>query len=166
VILVAAAALLFVVLKLYSLDVVVVGDEHLYFNMAVLVNKGLVPHRDFFYTHPPLHLYLAVLVFKLFGYSLALGKALPNAATLIGGLMLFAVGRRMLGAAEAAVACAIFLLSFDPLRLSSPAATRPSRLRWSACGWRIATVRGWLGSRSGWERWSRSTLRRRLPPWR
>ena len=116
---VAAATLLFVVLKLYAVNVVVVGDEHLYFNMAVLVNKGLVPHRDFFYTHPPLHLYLAVLAFKLFGYSLALGKALTGAAALIGGLMLFAVGRRMLGAAEAAVACAIFLLSFDPLRISS-----------------------------------------------
>jgi hypothetical protein len=116
---VAAATLLFVILKLYSLNVVVVGDEHLYFNMAVLVNKGLVPHRDFFYTHPPLHLYLAVLAFKLFGYSLALGKAVTNGAALIGGLMLFAVGRRMLGAAEAAVACAIFLLSFDPLRISS-----------------------------------------------
>ena len=114
----AAAALLFVVLKLYSVNVVD-GDEHLYFNMAVLVNKGLIPHRDFFYTHPPLHLYLAVLAFKPFGYSLALGKALTNGALFIGGLCLFAIGRRTLGAAEAAVACAIFLLSYDPLRIAS-----------------------------------------------
>jgi hypothetical protein len=115
---VAAATLLFVILKLYAVNVVV-GDEHLYFNMAVLVNKGLIPHRDFFYTHPPLHLYLAVLVFKLFGYSLALGKALTSGSLLIGGLLVFTIGRRTLGAAEGAVACAIFLLSFDPLRISS-----------------------------------------------
>ena len=115
---VVAAAVLFAVLKLYAVNVVV-GDEHLYFNMAVLVNKGLVPYRDFFYTHPPLHLYLAVLAFKPFGYSLALGKALTSGAMLIGGLLVFAIGRRMIGAAEAAVACAVFLLSFDPLRISS-----------------------------------------------
>jgi len=115
---VVAAALLFTVLKLYSLNVVA-GDEHLYFNMAVAVNKGLIPHRDFFYTHPPLHLYLAVMAFKLFGYSLALGKALTNGAMLIAGVLVFAIGRRALGASEAAVACAIFLLSFDPLRISS-----------------------------------------------
>jgi hypothetical protein len=115
---VAATALLFGVLKLYSVNVVP-GDEHLYFNMAIAVNKGLVPHRDFFYTHPPLHLYLAVLAFKLFGYSLLVGKALPNGAMLLGGLLVFALGRRMLGAAEGAVACALFLLSFDPLRISS-----------------------------------------------
>ena len=117
-VLVGAATALFVVLKLYAINVVI-GDEHLYFNMAVLVNKGLIPHRDFFYTHPPLHLYLAVWAFKLFGYSLALGKALTSGALLVGGLLIFAVGRRALGAAEGAVACAIFLLSFDPLRISS-----------------------------------------------
>lgn len=116
--LVGTATLLFVVLKLYAVNVVV-GDEHLYFNMAVLVNKGLIPHRDFFYTHPPLHLYLAVFAFKLFGYSLALGKALTSGAMLIGGLVVFALGRRTLGAAEGAVACALLLLSYDPLRISS-----------------------------------------------
>ncbi|MFQ5668292.1 MAG: hypothetical protein ACE5I7_17920, partial [Candidatus Binatia bacterium] len=114
----SAAVLLFVVLKLYSVNVVV-EDAHLYFNMALLVNKGLIPHRDFFYTHPPLHLYLAALVFRLFGYSLALGKSLPNAALLIGGILVFTVGRRALGSAEGALACAIFLLSYDPLRISS-----------------------------------------------
>jgi hypothetical protein len=117
-VLLGGATALFVVLKLYSVNVVV-GDEHLYFNMAVLVNKGLVPHRDFFYTHPPLHLYLAVVAFKLFGYSLALGKALTNGAMLIGALLVFTLGRRTLGAAEGAVACALLLLSYDPLRIAS-----------------------------------------------
>jgi hypothetical protein len=116
--LVATATLLFAVLKLYSFNFVI-GDEHVYFNMAVLVNQGLLPYRDFFYTHPPLHLYEAVLAFRLFGYSLALGKLLPNLAMAIAGMLIFAIGRRALGPAEGALGCAIFLLSFDPLRISS-----------------------------------------------
>jgi hypothetical protein len=116
---VGGAALAYVTLKLYAIHAVTIGDEHLYFNMAVRVNQGLVPHRDFFYTHPPLHLYLAVVAFRLFGYSLALGKMMPAAAMLIGGLMIFAIGRRALGAAEGALASALFLLSFDPLRIGS-----------------------------------------------
>ncbi len=115
---VVAATALFLVLKLYALNVVV-GDEHLYFNMAVLVNNGLIPHRDFFYTHPPLHLYLAVFAFRLFGYSLAIGKSISIVAMLIGGWLVFAVGRRALAPAEGAVACAIFLLAYDPLRICS-----------------------------------------------
>src|SRR5262249_27389352 len=115
---VVAASAHFVVLKLYSLHAVP-GDEHLYFNMAVLVNQGLLPYRDFFYTHPPLHLYIAVGAFRLFGYSLVLGKLLPNLAMLVAGLLVFDLGRRTLGAIEGAVAYAIFLLAFDPLRISS-----------------------------------------------
>lgn len=118
VVVVGAAVLLFAILKLYSFNVVI-GDEHVYFNMALLVNKGLLPYRDFFYTHPPLHLYEAVLAFRLFGYSLTLGKLLPNLAMVVSGVLIFAVGRRALGPAEGALGCAIFLLSFDPLRISS-----------------------------------------------
>ncbi len=117
--LVVAAATLFAVLKLYAIESVVIGDEHLYFNMALLVNRGLVPYRDFFYTHPPAALYEAALAFGLFGYSLALGKAMTAAAFLVGGLVAYPLGRRWLGAAEGALACALLLLAFDPLRISS-----------------------------------------------
>jgi hypothetical protein len=116
--LVAFVSALFLLLKLYSVNVFV-GDEHLYFNMAVLVNEGLIPHRDFFYTHPPLHLYVAALAVWLFGYSLFLVKALPNLSMLVGGLLVFAVAKRALANGVAALACGLFLLSFDPLRISS-----------------------------------------------
>lgn len=73
----------------------------------------------FFFTHPPLHLYPAALVFQLFGYSLAVGKLLPTLSMLIGGLLVCVLGWRTLGVAEGALACALFLLSFDPLRIST-----------------------------------------------
>src|SRR6185295_5334153 len=116
--LVAVAVVLWAALKTYALNPVP-GDEHLYFNMAILVNKGLIPYRDFYFTHPPLHLYLAVLPFRLFGYSLVLGKLLPEIALLVGGLVVYAIGRRALGAMDGALACALFLLAYDPLRISS-----------------------------------------------
>jgi len=67
----------FALLKLYSLNFVK-GDEHMYFYMSLLVSKGKWPYRDFFFSHPPLQLYLVGALYKLFGYSLALSKAVPS----------------------------------------------------------------------------------------
>lgn len=50
--LLALTLALFAVLKVYALNITI-GDEHLYFHMAVLINKGLLPYRDFYFTHPP-----------------------------------------------------------------------------------------------------------------
>lgn len=113
-----AALLAFAVFKLYSLNFVM-GDEHMYFYMSLLVAKGKWPYRDFFFSHPPLQLYLVGALYKLFGYSLALSKAVPSLAALVSGVHVYAIGRRLVGRWEGLLASVLFLFTFDVLRGSS-----------------------------------------------
>lgn len=110
--------LCFALLKAYSLNFVK-GDEHMYFYMSLLVSKGKWPYRDFFFSHPPLQLYLMGALYKLFGYSLALSKAVPSLAAMVSGVHVYLLGRRLVGRIEALVAVALFLFTFDVLRGSS-----------------------------------------------
>jgi hypothetical protein len=110
--------LCFALLKLYSLHFVN-GDEHMYFYMSLLVSKGKWPYRDFFFSHPPLQLYIAGALYKLLGYSLALSKAIPSLAALLSGVHVFLIGKRLVGRLEAVLATVLFLFTFDVLRGSS-----------------------------------------------
>ena len=110
--------LCFALLKLYSLNFVK-GDEHMYFYMSLLVSRGEWPYRDFFFSHPPLQLYLMGALYKLFGYSLALSKAVPSLAAMVSGVHVYLLGRRLVGRIEALLAVALFLFTFDVLRGSS-----------------------------------------------
>jgi dolichyl-phosphate-mannose--protein O-mannosyl transferase len=110
--------LFFALLKAYSLNFVK-GDEHMYFYMSLLVSKGKWPYRDFFFSHPPLQLYLMGALYKLFGYSLALSKAVPSLAAMVSGVHVYLLGRRLVGRIEALIAVALFLFTFDVLRGSS-----------------------------------------------
>lgn len=114
----ATVLLSFAVLKLYSLNFVN-GDEHMYFYMSLLVSKGKWPYRDFFFSHPPLQLYIAGTLYKLLGYSLALSKAIPSLAALVSGVHVFLIGKRLVGRWEAVLGTALFLFTFDVLRGSS-----------------------------------------------
>jgi hypothetical protein len=113
-----AVLLVFALLKLYSLNFVN-GDEHMYFAMSLLVSKGKWPYRDFFFSHPPLQLYIAGALFKIFGYSLALAKAIPSVAAMVSGLYVYLIGRRLVGRLEGVLATFLFLFTFDVLRGSS-----------------------------------------------
>jgi 4-amino-4-deoxy-L-arabinose transferase-like glycosyltransferase len=108
----------FALLKLYSLNFVK-GDEHMYFYMSLLVSKGEWPYRDFFFSHPPLQLYLMGALYKLFGYSLALSKAVPSLAAMVSGVYVYLLGRRLVGRSEGLLAVILFLFTFDVLRGSS-----------------------------------------------
>ena len=119
----AAAALCavlscFALLKLYSLNFVN-GDEHMYFYMSLLVARGQWPYRDFFFSHPPLQLYVMGVLYKLFGYSLALSKSVPSLAAMVSGLHVYLIGRRLLGRLEGVLGAFLFLFTFDVLRGSS-----------------------------------------------
>ena len=114
----ACVLFFFALLKLYSLNFVK-GDEHMYFYMSLLVSKGQWPYRDFFFSHPPLQLYLMGALYKIFGYSLALSKAVPSLAAMVSGVYVYLLGRRLVGRAEALLAVILFLFTFDVLRGSS-----------------------------------------------
>src|SRR5450759_2001582 len=115
---VCAILLCFALLKLYSLNFVN-GDEHMYFYMSLLTSRGKWPYRDFFFSHPPLQLYVAGALYKLFGYSLALSKMVPSLAAMVSGLHVYLIGRRLVGRLEGVLGMLLFLFTYDVLRGSS-----------------------------------------------
>ncbi len=70
------------------------GDENAYFYMAVRVAEGELPYRDFFFAHPPLHLFVPAVAFRVAGFSIGIGQALPVAAQLVAGVLLWRSARR------------------------------------------------------------------------
>ncbi len=114
----SAVLLFYALLKLYSLNFVN-GDEHMYFYMSLLVSKGKWPYRDFFFSHPPLQLYIVGALYKVFGYSLALSKAVPSVAAMVSGVHVYLIGKRLVGRLEGVLGTALFLFTFDVLRGSS-----------------------------------------------
>jgi hypothetical protein len=114
----ALVLVVFWLLKLYSLNFVM-GDEHMYFYMSVLVSKGKWPFRLFFSPPPPLQLYLMGALYKLFGYSLAVSKAVPSAAAMVSAVHVLLIGKRLVGRWEGLLGAVLFLFTFDVLRGSS-----------------------------------------------
>jgi hypothetical protein len=108
----------FLLLKLYSLNFVS-GDEHMYFYMGLLVSRGEWPYRDFFFSHPPLQLYVVAPLYALFGYSLALSKLVPTVAAMVSGVHVYLIGRRLAERLEGLLGTCLFLFTYDVLRGSS-----------------------------------------------
>jgi hypothetical protein len=91
-----AAALVLACFALLKLPGLHAGwsDENAYFYMAAQVARGLVPYRDFFFAHPPVHLAVPALAFRVLGFSEAVAQALPVGAQLLAGLLLWRAARR------------------------------------------------------------------------
>jgi hypothetical protein len=69
-------------------------DDNIYFYLAVRTGQGAVPYRDFFFAHPPVHLLVPALVFRLTGFSIGVAKAIPALAQAAAGLCLYLALRR------------------------------------------------------------------------
>lgn len=69
-------------------------DDGIYFYLAQRVAQGAVPYRDFFFAHPPMHLLVPALAFKLFGWSVTLARTLPVLAQTLAALCLWSALRR------------------------------------------------------------------------
>lgn len=108
-----------VVLKAYGLHDLP-GDEGIYFYLAKrMAEDGLIPYRDFFFAHPPVHLLVAAGAFKIFGVTSAVGKAIPAFFSLVTVAIVYAACLRRLGAMAAFVAACVLATSYDYLRASS-----------------------------------------------
>jgi hypothetical protein len=95
------------------------GDENIYFYLADQVAAGAVPYRDFFHAHPPLHLTsLALANWASGGFSL-LSMRLVAIASTVGAALLLTRTAPSVGIRVATYGAAVFLLSFDVLRLST-----------------------------------------------
>ena len=108
----------FLALKTYALAPVV-GDENIYFYMAVRTAEGAIPYRDFFFGHPPLHLLPAVAIAAVAGFHVAALKAVTMVASAAAGFFLWRIVRRAAGPVEATLAVTLYLFSWDVLRSST-----------------------------------------------
>ncbi|MBI2548673.1 hypothetical protein HYW21_04955 [Candidatus Woesearchaeota archaeon] len=108
--------LFFVSVEMRGLFQYDLGDEWIYFYMGRLVTEGYVPYTDFFFAHPPLHLYLTALAFLVSGFHITFVKLIPLISTLISGLVLFFFMKKTTNSLPAAlVTTALFLLSYNTL---------------------------------------------------
>ncbi len=89
------------------------GDENVYFYMGKLITEGKAPYRDFFYAHPPLHIYLIALVYKIFGFGIAALKLIPLASALISSFFIFKTVKEKFGNSEAIISSLIFMSSYS-----------------------------------------------------
>ncbi|HEY3446949.1 MAG TPA: hypothetical protein VGK67_11325 [Myxococcales bacterium] len=69
-------------------------DENIYFYMAQRLAQGAVPYRDFFFAHPPVHLLVPALVFKVVGFSLPLAKLVAPSAQVVAAACLYLAIRK------------------------------------------------------------------------
>lgn len=90
------------------------ADDGIYFYLAEQLGRGAVPYRDFFFAHPPVHLIVPAVVFKVFGFSLVLAKALP-ALLQTGAAVLLYLTVRPASRALAVLGVALHLSSYQVL---------------------------------------------------
>lgn len=130
----AALIALFVVLRCYRFHLGA-NDEAIYFYMSMRsVVVGAVPYRDYFFAHPPLHLFISILFLKMQalvqggaavaapaswvdgGAALNVVKSIGVISGAVAGVFVYRAARRAAGPLEAVIACALFLLAIDVLR--------------------------------------------------
>ena len=56
---------LFIFSQLRGLTNIDPGDEFAYFYFGKLISEGKVPHKDFFNSHPPLHIFILSAIYFL-----------------------------------------------------------------------------------------------------
>lgn len=94
-------------------------DEALYYYAARLWTEGKWPYRDFFFSHPPLHIAVPAIAYSLFGYSFALGKWISVVASFGAALAVWRIARRILGIPAGILALAFDLFAAEVLQAST-----------------------------------------------
>ena len=105
---------LFILIMLKGIITAQPGDENVYYYMGKLISDGKVPYRDFFYAHPPLHIYVIALIYKIFGFNIIALKAVPLISTLISAFFIFKISKRF-GNSEAIISSLLFLFSYGTM---------------------------------------------------
>ncbi len=116
----AAAILIaatFVILELQAVGYTVT-DENIYYYQAMLVAQGKMPYKEFFFAHPPFHILIPALLFRVFGFHLLLAKAISITAGLGAGIMVLLTGKRLGGRLVGLAAAIVYLFSFAVLNAS------------------------------------------------
>lgn len=115
---VAAIVGLYLILKTAGLGYSTT-DESLYYYAGKVWAEGKWPYRDYFFSHPPLHVAPLALLYKLFGYHFVLGKWLSAFESLMACLAVWRIGRHVSGPAAGVVALGMALLATETLQSST-----------------------------------------------
>ncbi|MFC1669814.1 ArnT family glycosyltransferase [Spirochaetota bacterium] len=110
--------ILYVLLKAQSF-LPTTTDENIYFYMAHLMGEGILPYRDFFFSHPIVHVLIPAILFKIFGFSIFLSKMIPATATLISGILIYFIGKIIKGRLCGLLSILLFLFAMEVLKASS-----------------------------------------------
>ena len=105
----------FLVIVLKGLTTAQPGDENVYYYMGKLISEGKIPYKDFFYAHPPLHIYLIALIYKIFGFNIFILKLMPLISTLVSAFFVFKIAKWKFGHAEAIISSLLFLFSYGTM---------------------------------------------------
>jgi len=99
------------------------GDENVYFYMGKAISDGGVPYKDFFYAHPPLHIYILAFLIKLFGVNIAALKFFSLFAIVVSAFFLYKSSMKIMHRDDSEydsnsvyislVAVILFLFSFE-----------------------------------------------------
>src|SRR3989338_10215315 len=92
--------IMFILIVLKGLITPQPGDEDVYYYMGKMISEGKIPYRDFFFAHPPLHIYLTALVYKVFGFNIIILKSMPFISTLVSAFFIFKIAKEKFGTAE------------------------------------------------------------------
>ncbi|MEK6827751.1 MAG: glycosyltransferase family 39 protein, partial [Nanoarchaeota archaeon] len=106
---------IFITIVLKGLITTQPGDENVYYYMGKLVSEGKIPYRDFFFAHPPLHIYLIALIYKIFGFNIIILKAVPLISILISAFFIFKISHEKFGNSEAIIISLLFLFSYSTM---------------------------------------------------
>lgn len=105
-----AAVLLGLILRLvYAIEIPITNDEGAYLYDGLHITRGLVPYRDFL-TKAPFFIYTLAAGVKIFGQSLWVGRGLAIISSLIAGIVLFFLARRILNQRAALFSSTLFLV--------------------------------------------------------
>ena len=105
------AALIIITLK--GLLIAQPGDENTYYYMGRLISEGKIPYTEFFYAHPPLHIYLTGLLYSLFGFNILILKLMPLMCTITTAFFIFLIAKSRFGKNEALISFYLFLFSYS-----------------------------------------------------
>lgn len=121
-------------------------DEALYYYAAKLWTEGKWPYRDFFFSHPPLHIAVPALAYQLFGYHFLVGKWLSVVAAFGASMATWRIARRLLGVPAGLLALMLHLFAAEMLQASTNLTGINLTTCWMMWGvWAILRNRRFLG---------------------
>ena len=114
-----AIIILFLIIISLGINKTVPGDDYTYFYMAKLMTEGKLFYKDFFFSHPPLHLTIISLVYKIFGFNIIALRSIGVLSQLIAVFFLFKLAKKQFGNLAVLICCFVYLNSYLLLLMST-----------------------------------------------